>query len=113
MALRQVDDFAVGAATKEIAADAISTIDTYMKIKIKYLGSITRYNGVDIVQTIHYVKINNPTYLTKIINKHKWMVENTHMHQHPIPMTDDKEYIRQLETPDPPVTDEDRVQLQI
>ena len=111
--LRQVDDFAVGAATKEIATDVINTIDKYLKIKIKDLGSLTRYNGVDILQSKHYIKLHNPTYIKKIINEHSWMVEGIQQHQHPMPMTEDKEFIRKLETSDPPITEEDKVTLQV
>ena len=53
--LRQVDDFAVVASTQKIAQEVIQTIDSYMQIKIKDLGQLTRYNGVDIVQARHYV----------------------------------------------------------
>ena len=111
--LRQVDDFAVGAKTKEIATDVINTIDKYMQIKIKDLGQLARYNGVDIVQAKHFVKLNNPTYLRKIIQEHQWMVNDVCTHRHPLPMTDDKDYIKKLETATPPMTEDDKVNLQL
>ena len=61
--LRQVDDFAVAAESSEIATDVITTLDKYMTIKIKYLGRLTRYNGADVIQARHFIKINNPTYI--------------------------------------------------
>ena len=33
-----------------------------MSIDIKDLGKVERYNGVDIVQGKHFIKLNNPTY---------------------------------------------------
>jgi len=49
--IRQVDDFAIGCPDKKIAEEIIDIIDSYMTIKIKHLGVITRFNGVDITQT--------------------------------------------------------------
>ena len=108
MFLRQVDDFAIAAATEETAKAIIKTIDQYMTIQIKDLGTLTRYNGVDVMQTRDYIKLNNPTYLKKIIQEHQWMVENEHSTTFPIPMTDEKDYIRQLESAQPPQTEEEK-----
>ena len=73
--LCQVDDFAVACKSEQTAIAVIHEIDKYMSIQIKDLGQLERYNGVDIVQSKYYVKLNNPTYLRKIINEHKWMIE--------------------------------------
>ena len=108
MFLRQVDDFAIVAATEETAKAIIKTIDQYMTIQIKDLGTLTRYNGVDVMQTRDYIKLKNPTYLKKIIQEHQWMVENEHSTTFPIPMTDEKDYIRQLELSQPPQTEEEK-----
>ena len=70
MFLQQVDDFAVASTSKEIAQDVITTIDKFMTIQIKNLGQIARYNGVGVVQTKYYIKLNNPTYIQKIIQEH-------------------------------------------
>jgi hypothetical protein len=48
--LRQVDDFAVGAQNESTSIAVINEIDKYMKIDIKDLGQLDRYNGVDIIQ---------------------------------------------------------------
>ena len=111
--LRQVDDFAIAAKDEAVAKDVIKCIDKYMTIEIKDLGKLTRYNGVDIVQTRDYIKLNNPTYLKKIIQEHQWMVDDVNMPTFPLPMTEDKEYIRQLETADAPTTEEDKTKLQL
>ena len=111
--LRQVDDFAVAAETSEIATDVINTIDKYMTIKIKDLGQLTRYNGVDVIQSRHYIKINNPTYIDKIVQEHSWMIDGVPIATHPVPMHDDKELMRKIETAPPPSTDEERRTLQI
>jgi len=48
--LRQVDDFAVAAENKDIAKLVIKEIDEKMSIKVKELGLIECFNGVDIEQ---------------------------------------------------------------
>lgn len=111
--LRQVDDFAVAAATQSLTGEVINEIDKYMKIKIKDLGKLTRYNGVDVIQSKHFIKLNNPTYIRKIIQEHSWMIENYDTPNKPIPIPVDKHFSRQLEEAQPPTTDEDKVKLQI
>ena len=59
--LCQVDDFAVASANDEINESVIKVIDNKFKIKIKDLGLLQQYNGVDVHQTKHYVKLNNAT----------------------------------------------------
>ena len=90
------------AETSELATEVIDTIDKYMTIKIKDLGRLTRYNGVDVIQARNYIKINNPTYITKIVNEHAWMIEGPPLSTLPTPMKDDKKFIHQMETAVPP-----------
>jgi deoxyuridine 5'-triphosphate nucleotidohydrolase len=111
--LRQVDDFAVASRTAQISTDIINEIDKYMKIEIKDLGQLTRYNGVDIVQTKHYIKLNNLTYLNKIINEHKWMIENVYSSNQPLPMSDDKDHAKKIESATVPQNEEEKRQLQV
>jgi dUTP pyrophosphatase len=108
--LRQVDDFAVAAKTADIAMDIIKEIDKYMMIDIKDLGQLDRYNGVDIVQGRHYIKLNNPTYLRKIINEH---IDESHIANQPVPMNDSKDHIRAIETAIPPSSEMDQRNLQV
>jgi deoxyuridine 5'-triphosphate nucleotidohydrolase len=111
--LRQVDDFAVAAETADIATTVINKIDTFMKIDIKDLGQLERYNGVDIIQSKYYIKLNNPTYIKKIINEHKWMIDETNISNMPIPMQDDKKYMDKIETAIAPPNEKERTQLQL
>jgi hypothetical protein len=111
--LRQVDDFAVAAKTSETATAIINEIDKYMMIEIKDLGQLERYNGVDIVQGRHYIKLNNPTYIQKIIDEHKWMIDSSNMPNKPVLMNDDKKYIQSIETAVPPSTEMEQRKLQM
>ena len=65
--LRQVDDFAISSPTPDIAHEIIDIIDSHMTIKVKPLGIIDRFNGVDIAQTKNYIKLSNDMYVRKIL----------------------------------------------
>ena len=93
--LRQVDDFAISALSIDICNAIIAEIDNHMTIKVKPLGIIERFNGVNILQTRHYVKVSNQTYLTKILSDKK--IQQDASHNLPIPMSKDSKYNRSIE----------------
>ena len=76
-----------------------------MTIKIKHIGVIDRFNGIDIAQTRHYIKISNQTYFDKILETKKLPSKPNHLH--PIPMNPDPVYNREIEE-SIPLTDSDR-----
>ena len=97
--LRQVDDFAISSPTQDIAHEIIDIIDSHMTIKVKPLGIIERFNGVDISQTKHYIKLSNETYINKILATKTFKDEYTsHL---PIPMSEDTAYNRKIENATP------------
>jgi dUTP pyrophosphatase len=110
--LRQVDDFAVACTDENICKAVITTIDKFMKIKIKDLGLLSRYNGVDIDQTSNYIKIHAETYINKILEGHSWFDQNKSMHHKPIPMQSDSNYIHSIESSEPPILEKDKILLQ-
>jgi len=71
--LRQVDDFAVSASSKTICDSVISAINSKMTIDIKSLGTVNRFNGVDIDQTQEYIKVSTGTYIKKILTSKGWL----------------------------------------
>lgn len=96
--LRQVDDFAIACEDTTIANQVINDINSKMTIEIKHLGSVSRFNGVDIDQRREYVKLHNQTYINKIIAQHQWLQDdNTKLHQFPLPMNASPQYIKALE----------------
>ena len=100
--LRQVDDFAVACEDKETALRVIKEINDKMTIEVKQLGQITRFNGIDILQTRDYVKLSNQTYINKIVSKHPWIKDMTPLHAtKPIPINPDPKFQRQLELCEP------------
>ena len=73
--LRQVDDFAVACEDEATASTVISDINSKMTIDVKKLGRISRFNGMDILQTRRYVKLFNETYINKILLRHPWLFQ--------------------------------------
>ena len=108
--LRQVDDFAIACPNETIAKGIINKINQFMSVQIKYLGLLTRYNGVDVDQTNSFIKIYNTRYIDKIIAGHKkWFTPSQPCHTFPVPMKSEPSYIRKLEQAVPPSTDKARV----
>ena len=110
--LRQVDDFAIACEDESIAKAIIAEINSHMSVDIKYLGLVTRFNGVDILQTKEYIKVHGTTYIDRLCAGHTaWMVDK-HCHTLPIPMKSESSYNRDLENAPLPTTDKQRFQLQ-
>lgn len=109
--LRQVDDFAIACTSEHIAKDIIDEINKHMSVQIKYLGLLTRFNGVDVRQTKEYIQIHNSTYIEKILKGHKWL-QNNFTQRRPTPMKADNAYITSLENAIPPTSKEEQIKLQ-
>ncbi len=108
--LQQVDDFFIAATTEQIGQQLITTINSKMRIPIKLQGIITRYNGVDIKQTQHYMKISCEKYIRKLTTKHQWL-ETEHASNNTTPIPSDTTYITSLETAIPPNTEQEKQAL--
>ena len=70
-----------------------------MTIKVKPLGIINRFNGIDVYQTCYYIKINNATYIHKILDDKKCTTSLSH--HKPLPMNEYSKYNRYIETATP------------
>lgn len=109
--LRQVDDFTVAATTADMAHRFITMINQRMRIELKTLGTVTRFNGMDIHQTRDYVKVSCEKYLEKMLTNHQWLDTKT-LPNVPTPLPADSQYITQLEQATPPNTRHEQQQLQ-
>lgn len=78
----------------------INEINLHLRIPIKRLGLVTRFNGMDVDQTASYVKLHCRTYLSKMLNHHKWLYPAN------------KNYLKQLQDCVPPQTQPERQQLE-
>ena len=86
--LRQVDDFATAAADASTCDTVLDLIDSHLKIPLKRLGLVTMYNGVNVEQTKHYIKLSCESYIDKISAKHldNWMRAFTVPPMNPTPL---------------------------
>ena len=97
---RQVDDFALATQRPEIAHEFFDLIDDRLKMPMKRFGIVTLFNGVDILQSRHYVKMSVQTYLEKIGEKHleAWMHDLKDMANRPLPMPATDSFKKSFET---------------
>jgi len=102
MLLRQVDDFAFAVKTETIGRNIVNDIDQHLRIRIKYLGVLKMFNGMDITQTKYYIKLHCTLYITRIIQQHQWTEISTKLY--PIPYPADNTYTKLLDTAIPPDT---------
>ena len=66
---RQVDNFAVAAPDEQTANVLLDMIDNKLTISMKRQGFLDMYNGIDVLETWHYIKISFTSYQNKICEK--------------------------------------------
>lgn len=93
--MRQVDDFAIATDLESTASRLIADINQHLRLPIHILGTVKRYNGMDILQTKHYVKISCEKYITKMAKEYPW-IEKAPKKNLPLPFTSDTKYIQKL-----------------
>ena len=73
--MRQVDDFAIAAPDTKTADILLDMIDDKLKIPVKRQGYLDMYNGIDVLQTRHYIKISVRSFIDKVFEQHlaTWM----------------------------------------
>ncbi len=72
---QQVDNFAIAAPNTHTSDVLMDMIDDHLKIPIKRQGYLDMYNGINVVQTRYYIKLNLTTYVNKIFEPYlaTWM----------------------------------------
>ncbi len=95
---RQVDDFAI-AAPNEITANILfDMIDDKLTIPMKRQGFLDMYNGIDVIQTRHYIKILCTSYINKICKNYlqTWMRNFTSTDDRPTPLPSDPAWMKKF-----------------
>jgi hypothetical protein len=69
--MRQVDDFAIAAPDSHTADLLLDMIDDKLSIPIKRHGLLDMYNGVDVLQSRHYIRISCTSFINKISEKYQ------------------------------------------
>ena len=84
-------------------------IDDKLTIPMKRQGYLDMYNGINVTQTCHYIKISCTSYITKICEKYlaTWMRNFTSTDNRPTPLPTDPAWTKKFNTaigdPDPKV----------
>jgi hypothetical protein len=75
---RQVDDYAIASVSTSIADELIAFINSHVTTTNHGIGSpsasdiTSRYNGLDIHQTSHYIKLLCEVYIKCVLQTHGW-----------------------------------------
>jgi hypothetical protein len=75
---RQIDDYAIASVTPAIADQLIAFINSHATTANHGIGTLSafgitnRYNGLDVHQTSHYIKLSCEVYLNRILQTHGW-----------------------------------------
>ena len=81
-----------------------------MTFLLNKLGTVKRFNGIDVQQTRHFNHISCQTYIEKICKYHEWT--NLQTHNVPTPMQSDPEYLAIIQLTQGPETLNDQQKLQ-
>ena len=108
--LRQVDDFIIAAKSMTTCQAIRKEIQGFMANPLNDLGIIKRFNGIDIIQTKHYVKVHCETYVARIVAHHDWTNEKAS--NKPVPMKSDSTYLAILQLAEGPETAKEQNQLE-
>ncbi len=68
--MRQVDNFAIAAPNQGTADVLLDMLDKKLTMPINHQGLLDMFNGINIVQTKNYVKINCHTCIDKFCSKY-------------------------------------------
>ena len=89
----------------------IQQIDSNMTISVKPHGLVTCFNGMDIIQTKHCIKLHCASYIWKVLATHDWFHDGVAEDQKLIPMLSNNAYLKKLDNAVPP--ESESVQLQL
>ena len=102
--LHQVDKFAVACPDKTICHKVITEIGKHLTVPLHLFGRRTKFKGVNVLKTQHFIKISCKSHIDKVLNHHGW--QESHTQHYPIPIKDNGKYQIQLETRTPPTPEE-------
>jgi len=95
--MRQLDDFAIATNEASTASQLIEEINEQLNLPIHILGEITRYNGMDIEQMQHFVKITCHKYIQKMSQSYPWIAQELKtMKNLPLPFQADHKYVSKM-----------------
>jgi hypothetical protein len=89
--MHQVDNFAIAAPDAKTADILLDMIDDKLTIPVKCQGYLDMYNGINVHQTQHYIKISVRSFINKVFEKHlaTWMKSAYPSPAHSTPLPSD------------------------
>jgi hypothetical protein len=89
--MRQVDNFAIAALDQRTVDILLDMLDNKLTMPIKCQGLLDMFNGVDDVQTRHYIEIDCHTYIDKFCAKYldSWLNKVPLSENRPTPLPSD------------------------
>jgi hypothetical protein len=69
---RQVDDLAIGCCNVDSIRKLVATICAEDKIDLRDEGILTSFNGVDIIQSRHYIQVTCESYIDRFLEHYGW-----------------------------------------
>ena len=94
--MRQVDDFAIATPDEHTANILLDLLDDMLTMPIKRQGLLDMFNGVDVVQTRDYIKIDCHTYVEKMCTKYlaSWLNKIPLSENRPTPLPSDGDWLK-------------------
>ena len=96
--MRQVDNFAIAAPDERTSDILLDLIDEKLSIPLKRQGLLDMYNGIDILQTKDYIKIDVHSYIQKFRLKYEdtWLSKFTITENRPTPLPTNPNWIKKF-----------------
>ncbi len=112
--MRQVDDFAIAAPEPDprTADILLDMLDDKVSMPVKRQGLLDMYNGIDVTQTRHYIKIDCHTYISKFCTKYldTWLGKVPLTANRPTPLPTDPTWLKKFNAATGP-TDPNQAEL--
>jgi hypothetical protein len=95
---RQVDDFTIAAPDSRTADILLDMIDDALSMPLKRQGLLDMFNGIDVMQTRYYFKINCHTYISKFCEKYldSWLGKVPLTANRPTPLPTDPTWLKKF-----------------
>jgi hypothetical protein len=110
---QQVDDFAITAPDPQTADILVDMLDDKLTMPVKQQGLLDMFNGIDVIQTRHYVKIDCHTYISKFCKKYldSWLGKVPLTANKPTPLPTDSTWLKKFNAATSPTNPYDQAKL--
>jgi hypothetical protein len=98
--MRQVNDFAIAAPDQRTADILLNMLDDKLAMPVKQQGLLNMFNGIDVTERRHYVKIDCHTYISKLSAKYldSWLRKVPLTATRPTPLPTNSTWLKKFNT---------------